>query len=166
MARRKKPRPNQQKVQSEEQARPAEPAAASEAPKAASKPARKKRRRKRKARRAKARKPRVARGRRARRGRYSDVQRARIVATARRDGLTATEVEKRFGVKTVTFYSWAKKSRVGRGGRRRATRVAAKPDIAGQIQPAIRAKVQEVLDSVLRSEVERALAAFGVGRRR
>ena len=55
--------------------------------------------------------------RRRTRTRYSDEKRQQILAAARNDGLTALEVQKRFGVTPVTYYSWRKKSGAGRRGR-------------------------------------------------
>jgi len=57
------------------------------------------------------------------RKRYTEDQRATILSVAQREGLTATEVKKRFGVTPVTYYSWRKKTGVA-GRRGQAIRVA------------------------------------------
>jgi len=53
---------------------------------------------------------------------YSPERRKQILDTAAREGLTATDVKKKFGVTPVTYYSWRKKTgatvRRGRGGLR------------------------------------------------
>jgi len=85
---------------------------------------------------------------------YSPERRKEILATAARDGLTATDVKKKFGVTPVTYYSWRKKtgasSRRGRGGLR--TRGSGS-DLAGQLRTEVRAKIQQVLPGIVKSEV-------------
>jgi transposase-like protein len=41
---------------------------------------------------------------------YTEVERLTILATAMAEGLSATAVHKRFGVKPVTYYLWRKKA--------------------------------------------------------
>jgi len=43
---------------------------------------------------------------------YSPEKRAQILAAAKKERLSAPEVQKRFGVKPVTYYSWRKKTGV------------------------------------------------------
>jgi len=45
---------------------------------------------------------------RRKRKRYTSAQRTQILSAAQKDGLTALEVQKRFGVTPVTYYSWRK----------------------------------------------------------
>jgi transposase-like protein len=40
---------------------------------------------------------------------YTEAERFTILATAVAEQLSATEVQRRFGVKPVTYYSWRKK---------------------------------------------------------
>jgi transposase-like protein len=85
--------------------------------------------------------------------RYSPAEKAKILAAAKKEGLTGAEVKQRFGVSTLTFYRW-------RGPvRRRRGRVApglAKADggrLDGQMREQVRAKVHRVLPDVIRQEV-------------
>ncbi len=41
---------------------------------------------------------------------YTEAERRHIVAVAEAEGLSATRVQERFGVKPVTYYLWRKKS--------------------------------------------------------
>lgn len=95
--------------------------------------------------------------------RYSDAERAKILATAKREGLTGAQVRDRFGVSTLTYYTWRKKTGAPRRGRRgrRAQRAAA-GDVGGQIREAIRAQVRAMLPQIIEQEIGVALG----GRRR
>ena len=54
---------------------------------------------------------------------YSDAQRKQILAAALSEKLTAEQVQKKFGVKPVTYYSWRKKAGIkGPRGRKPAPR--------------------------------------------
>ncbi len=82
-------------------------------------------------------------------------ERAKIIAAAQAKGLTALEVQKRFGVKPVTYYSWRKKLGLkGQRGRRPA--VAVNPptgDLSAQVRAGVQARVRELLPSIVREEV-------------
>jgi transposase-like protein len=41
---------------------------------------------------------------------YTQAERLTILATAMAEGLSATDVHERFGVRPVTYYSWRKKN--------------------------------------------------------
>lgn len=101
-------------------------------------------------------------------------ERQRILATAEREGLTALQVQKRFGVKPVTYYSWRKKVGLkGRRGRKPAKSgragagagFARGADLAGQVRQALRAEIARMLPELIRSEVEGMIGGTG-GRRR
>jgi len=47
--------------------------------------------------------------------RYTPAQKKKILAAARKEGLTGAQVRERFGVSTLTFYRW--RGPVGRGRR-------------------------------------------------
>ena len=99
---------------------------------------------------------------------YSASQRAQVLAAARKDGLTAAQVEKKFGVKPVTYYSWRKKkgltARRGRGAHSRA--VARGGDFASQVRAEVQSKVRTLLPSIVRGEVSTYLdTLFATGRR-
>ncbi len=95
---------------------------------------------------------------RARRKQSTKAERARILAAADREGLTAPQVQKRFGVKPVTYYSWRKASK----GRGTVSRGAIAGAVAGvslvdEVRAALRAQIASLLPEIVREEVEAAL---------
>ncbi len=92
-----------------------------------------------------------------RRGKRYPVQlRNKILETARRENLTADQVQRRFGVSRVTFYKW--RGPVGRG-RRGAALVAA--GYGGSlIEREVRNMVRQALPGIIRQEVSAALKQF------
>ena len=86
---------------------------------------------------------------------YSPELRQEIMETATRDGLTALDVKKKFGVTPVTYYSWRKKSgAVAKRGRGPAKVVArGGSDLSSQLRIEVRAKIQEMLPGIVKSEV-------------
>jgi transposase-like protein len=103
---------------------------------------------------------------------YSPKQRAEILAAARKDALTAAQVQKRFGVKPVTYYSWRKKSGVVKARRRAGRSTAAtrtNANLATHLRGEVQAKLRSLLPGIVRNEVGAYLqSAFGArrGRRR
>jgi len=101
---------------------------------------------------------------------YTATQRTTILAAANREGLTATQVQRKFGVTPVTYYSWRKK--VGASGRKHRTlRIGIVPgtDLTTQVRSEVRTKVQEILPGIVRGEVSNYLSSLfpsGRGRRR
>lgn len=103
---------------------------------------------------------------------YTADQRSTILAAAQKEGMTAQDVQKKYGVAPVTYYSWRKKSgvtrrgRAGAGGRGRA----AGGDLTTQVRSEVRSKVREILPEIVRGEVSSYLTALfgsgGRGRRR
>ncbi|MCC6652050.1 MAG: transposase [Candidatus Eisenbacteria bacterium] len=97
---------------------------------------------------------------------YSDAQREEILATAQREGLTAEGIQKKFGVKPVTYYSWRKKKGL-KGPRGRKPGVARAGaalggDLGSQVRAGVQAKVRELLPGIVREEVSRYLdSVFG-----
>jgi len=93
---------------------------------------------------------------------YSPERRAQILGAAKKERLTAAAVQKRFGVKPVTFYSWRKKRggsrRVSGGGDGRTDHRALGDRLRGEVQ----ARLRQLLPEIVRSEVGALLAsAFG-----
>lgn len=86
---------------------------------------------------------------------YSPELRQQIMETAARDGLTALDVKKQFGVTPVTYYSWRKKSgavaRRGRGAAKVSVRGGS--DFSSQLRTEVRARIQEMLPGIVKSEV-------------
>lgn len=94
--------------------------------------------------------------------RYGAAEKQRILAAARKQGMTAKQVQKRFGVSPLTFYRWRGPVR-GRRGAGRAAGRASSGDLRAQVQ----ARVRAVLPDVIRDEVNRYLSSIlGGGRRR
>lgn len=93
------------------------------------------------------------------RKRYSKDQKARILETANKEKLTAAAVEKRFGVKPVTYYSWRKSAKSGRavapGARRGRPRKA--DGIAGSVRVEVQRRVRDLLPQIVREETRRYL---------
>jgi transposase-like protein len=98
----------------------------------------------------------VARKKTRRGKRYAPAEKARILAAARKNGMTALQVQKRFGVSPLTFYRW--RGPVRGAGRRLAG--AGDADLRAQVQDRVRA----VLPGVIREEVNAYLASI-LGRR-
>lgn len=100
---------------------------------------------------------------RARRKQSTKAERAKILAAADRNGLTAVQVQKRFGVKPVTYYSWrkAQKKSVTSTRSRAPRRVAAGLDLKGGVREAVRSHIARLLPEIIRSEVERVLVGRG-----
>ena len=91
-------------------------------------------------------------------------ERAKILAAAQAEGLTALDVQKRFGVKPVTYFSWRKKLGLkGRRGRRPAVAVNLPTgDLSAQVRAGVQARVAELLPGIVKEEVESFLSrAFG-----
>lgn len=102
---------------------------------------------------------------------YSEAQRQEILAAAQNEKLTAAQVQKRFGVRPVTYYSWRKKNGIkGPRGRRPGAAAATSSvrsgggELASQVRSGVQAKVREMLPSIVREEVSSYLnALFGAG---
>jgi transposase-like protein len=99
------------------------------------------------------------------RKRYSAETRAKVLAAAKSEGLTANDVKKKFGVTPVTYYSWRKKS--GAGKKRRRGRAAGDSGLDGVLRQRVQARMRVVLPKIVSSEVDSYLATyFGGGTRR
>lgn len=96
------------------------------------------------------------------RTRYTNEQKRTILAAAQKDGLTALQVQKKFGVKPITYYSWRKKS--GAAGRRgRVARGPGRPagsgggGLAGVVRGEVANRVRAMLPDIVRNEVNHYL---------
>ena len=96
---------------------------------------------------------------------YTPQQRAEILAAAQSENMTAVEVQKRFGVTPVTYYSWRKKQGIpGRRGRRPKGLVGGGGDLASQVRAGVQEKVRALLPTLVREEVSSYLnSLFGSG---
>jgi transposase-like protein len=103
--------------------------------------------------------------------RYSDAERNRILAAARKGKLTGAQVQKRFGITTVTYYSWRKKAGTKRGPGRPIGAVVISGgggNLSGQVRGEVQARIRAMLPEIVRTEVGRYLdSVFGSsGKRR
>ena len=106
---------------------------------------------------------------RKKRQRYSESKRQSILASAQREGLTANQVRKKFGVTPVTYYSWRKK--YGINGRSRGAALVARSgrvgsgDLGSQLRSEVQARVREILPGIVKSEVNQYLNTLFGSRR-
>src|SRR5438128_8949269 len=99
----------------------------------------------------------MARGR-TRRKRYTESQRTNILAAAEKGGLTAAQVQKKYGVTPVTYYSWRKKV----GATNRQTRgyrgqLGSQSNLTSQVRTEVRSRVRKILPEIVRGEVSHYL---------
>jgi len=105
---------------------------------------------------------------------YTAEQREKVLAAAKAENLTAAQVQKKFGVTPVTYYSWRKKSGVThKRGTKRGTKatvvaVVARPvagDLGAQVRTEVQNKMRQIIPGIVRSEVSAYLdSIFGVKR--
>jgi transposase-like protein len=102
---------------------------------------------------------------RRKRHQYTEEQRTTILSAARKDRLTALQVQKKFGVTPVTYYSWRKKT--GLTARRGGPGVAIgrSADLSGQVRAEVQTKVRRILPGIVRNEVSAYLNAIFGSRR-
>jgi len=104
---------------------------------------------------------------RRKRHQYTEEQRNTILAAARKEALTALQVQKKFGVTPVTYYSWRKKNGLTAHHGGLATAIGRSADLTGQVRAEVQAKVRQILPKIVRNEVSAYLdAIFGSRRRR
>ncbi len=97
----------------------------------------------------------------ARSRRYTPAERSRILAAAKREGLSGAAAAKKFGISQLTFYTWRKKAGVrGRRGRRAAAvgEVAGRTlanalNIADVLRTEIRAQIRRLIPEVVAAEL-------------
>jgi transposase-like protein len=96
---------------------------------------------------------------------YSNQKRSAVLEAAQKEGLTANEVQKRFGVTPVTYYSWRRK--YGVGARRSSGAARANGgSLEAQVRSEVQAKVRQILPTIVRSEVSSYLDTVFRGRGR
>ena len=103
--------------------------------------------------------------------RYTPAERAKILAAAKREGLSGPAAAKKFGISQLTFYTWRRKSGTGKAkravGRPRGASASRggvlSGDIGEKVRQEVRARVSEMLPAIIQSEIDNVL---GVSRGR
>jgi transposase-like protein len=96
---------------------------------------------------------------------YTTQKRTTILDAAQKEGLTAMQVQKKFGVTPVTYYSWRRK--YGAASRRGATTTTARGgSLEQQVRSEVQAKVRRILPEIVRTEVSSYLDTLFRGRGR
>ena len=85
--------------------------------------------------------------------RYSAAERARILSAAEKQGLNGVQAAKKFGISTLTYYTWKKRAA---GTPRRASdrRVGSQTSLDALLRSRLRHRLEQLLPVVLREEVE------------
>ena len=110
----------------------------------------------------------MAKKKRKKRVQYTAAERAKVLAAAQAENLTALQIQKRFGVTPVTYYSWRKKTGLTRtrGGAASVT-VPIRGDVTAKVRAEVQAKIRQLLPGVVRTEVTAYLdRLFGSKRRK
>jgi transposase-like protein len=90
---------------------------------------------------------------RRKRHQYTEEQRSSILAAAKREALTALQVQKKFGVTPVTYYSWRKKTGLTARRGTFAAVIGGSADLTGQVRAEVQTKVRQILPGIVRNEV-------------
>ena len=90
--------------------------------------------------------------------RHTPAERERILATARREGLSGPKAAKRFGISEVTYYLWRKNARPAIHQAARQVRKSGVIDLASDIQRQLEHRIRELIPAVVRREVDSIMA--------
>jgi len=96
---------------------------------------------------------------------YTSGQRNSILAAARKEGLTALQVKRKFGVTPVTYYSWRKKKGLTRRRGTVGLVAGSSGNITRDVQSEVRARVRQMMPGIVRNEVSGYLKQLFGGRR-
>ena len=96
---------------------------------------------------------------------YTEGQRKTILLAAQKEGLTAAQVQKRFGVKPITYYSWRKKRGVAARRGRGSVILGASGDLSVQVRDAVQSKIRQLLPNIVKTEVGSYMNSVFGGRR-
>ena len=92
--------------------------------------------------------------------RYTDAQKKRILAIAKKEGMTGAQARNRFGVSTLSFYRWRGPVRSDAIKRRGPGRPKGSGKVkidAAAVRREVQAQVRRLLPLIIREEVEAAL---------
>ena len=87
--------------------------------------------------------------------RYTEAERKRILAAAETQGLNGVQAAKKFGISTLTYYNWKKKSAAGTTPR--GLKVS-DGTLDGLLRSRLRSRIQQLLPVALREEVDAAVS--------
>jgi transposase-like protein len=90
--------------------------------------------------------------------RYLPVERARILDTARREGMSGAEAAKRFGISQFTYYLWRKQARPGIRQAARRVRDTGILDVAEEIRRELRDRIRAMIPNAIRSEINSVMS--------
>jgi len=97
---------------------------------------------------------------------YTAAERAKVLAAAQAENLTALQIQKKFGVTPVTYYSWRKKTGLThRRGGAAGTALPATGGLDARVRAEVKLKVQQVMPDIVRAEVNAYLDSLFRGRR-
>lgn len=98
------------------------------------------------------------------RRRYTPQERERILAAAASQGLSGPKAAKKFGISTLTFYTWRKKA--GFQPTPAGSTLQAAGSLAGIVRAQVQAKVRAILPGIVREETSAFVQQALGGRRR
>ena len=97
------------------------------------------------------------------RKRYTPAEKAKILAVAKKEGLTGAQAANKFGIAQLTFYRWrgpVRSDAVGRRGKRGPGRPRGTGKVhvdQSAVRNAVREQVRKLLPQIIREEIEAAL---------
>jgi transposase-like protein len=86
-----------------------------------------------------------------RRKRFTATERAKILATAKRQHLTSAQAATKFGISTFTFYAWKRRAKQPARGRDTGRQVSG--SLGGVLHSEVRLRVRQMLPEIIRQEV-------------
>lgn len=81
--------------------------------------------------------------------RYTEQERGRILAAAKQQGLNGVQAAKKFGISTLTYYTWKKKATTGS----RARQTSSPDGLDGLLRTQVRDRIRELLPGIVKDEV-------------
>lgn len=85
--------------------------------------------------------------------RYTETERKWILSAAQKQGLNGVQTAKKFGISTLTYYTWKKKA----GATHQGPLAVSDGTLDGLLRTRLRRRLQQLLPVVLREEVDAAV---------
>ncbi len=95
--------------------------------------------------------------------RYTPAEKAKILAAAKKEGLTGEQVAKKFGVSKLTFYRWrgpVRSDAVARRGKRGPGRLKGIGKIhvdPAALRKGVQEQIRKILSQIIREEIDAVL---------